>query len=61
MASSKHVYLMKDDGNGNKETVYPVTDVSAVIGMGDAQGDLLVRMEQLEERVAKLEKRANYY
>lgn len=61
MAQNTHVYLMKDDGAGGKTTVYPVTDVSAVIGLGDSKGDLITRIEDLEKRLTALESKVDYH
>ena len=61
MAKSTHVYLVKDDGTGNKQTVFPVTDGSAVIGLGNAQGDLISQIDRLDKRLTALEKKVNYH
>lgn len=61
MAENTHVYLMQEDGSGNKRTVYPVTDVSAIIGLGDAQGDLLDQVKSLNKRLTALENKVNYH
>ncbi|MBV0920958.1 DUF4988 domain-containing protein [Limosilactobacillus reuteri] len=60
MAMNQHVYLMEEDENG-KHTVYPVTDVNAIIGLGDSKGELLDRINSLEQRIAALEKKVNYH
>lgn len=61
MASNTHVYLMQEDESGNKRTVYPVTDVNAIIGLGDSQGDLLTQIKDINKRLTALEKKVNYY
>lgn len=61
MESNTHVYLMQEDESGNKRTVYPVTDVSAIIGLGDAQGDLLDQVKSLNKRLTALENKVNYH
>lgn len=61
MASNTHVYLMQEDESGNKRTVYPVTDVNAIIGLGDAQGDLLDQVKSLNKRLTALENKVNYH
>lgn len=61
MAENTHVYLMQEDGSGNKRTVYPVTDVNAIIGLGDKQGDLLTQIKDINKRLTALEKKVNYY
>lgn len=61
MASNTHVYLMQEDKSGNKRTVYPVTDVNAIIGLGDAQGDLLDQVKSLNKRLTALENKVNYH
>lgn len=61
MASNTHVYLMQEDESGNKRTVYPVTDVGAIIGLGDKQGDLLTQIKDINKRLTALEKKVNYY
>ena len=61
MAKNTHVYLMQEDGSGGKRTVYPVTDVSAIIGLGDAQGDLLDQVKSLNKRLTALENKVNYH
>ena len=61
MAENTHVYLMQEDGSGNKRTVYPVTDVNAIIGLGDSQGDLLTQIKDINKRLTALEKKVNYY
>lgn len=61
MASNTHVYLMQEDESGEKRTVYPVTDVNAIIGLGDSQGDLLTQIKDINKRLTALEKKVNYY
>lgn len=61
MAKNTHVYLMQEDESGNKRTVYPVTDVGAIIGLGDAQGDLLDQVKSLNKRLTALENKVNYH
>ena len=61
MAENTHVYLMQEDESGNKRTVYPVTDVGAIIGLGDAQGDLLDQVKSLNKRLTALENKVNYH
>ena len=61
MAENTHVYLMQEDGSGGKRTVYPVTDVSAIIGLGDKQGDLLTQIHDMNNRLTALEKKVNYH
>ena len=61
MASNTHVYLMQEDNSGNKRTVYPVTDVNAIIGLGDKQGDLLDQVKSLNKRLTALENKVNYH
>lgn len=61
MANNTHVYLMQEDESGNKQTVYPVTDVNAIIGLGDKQGDLLTQIHDMNNRLKALEKKVNYY
>lgn len=61
MAINTHVYLMQEDESGNKRTVYPVTDVNAIIGLGDKQGDLLTQIKDINKRLTALEKKVNYY
>lgn len=61
MASNTHVYLIQEDESGNKRTVYPVTDVNAIIGLGDKQGDLLTQIKDINKRLTALEKKVNYY
>ena len=56
-----HIYLIQEDKSGNKRTVYPVTDVNAIIGLGDSQGDLLTQIKDINKRLAALEKKVNYY
>lgn len=56
-----HIYLIQEDESGNKRTVYPVTDVSAIIGLGDAQGDLLDQVKSLNKRLTALENKVNYH
>lgn len=60
MAKNTHVYLMQDDKDGS-HTVYPVTDVSAVIGLGNQKGDLLSRLEKVEKDLKALEDKVNYH
>lgn len=52
---------MKDDGAGGKQTVFPVTDVSAIIGLGDSKGDLLSRIDDIDKRLKALENKINYH
>lgn len=61
MAKNTHVYLMQEDESGEKRTVYPVTDVGAIIGLGDAQGDLLDQVKSLNKRLTALENKVNYH
>lgn len=61
MAKNIHVYLMQEDESGEKRTVYPVTDVNAIIGLGDKQGDLLTQIKDINKRLTALEKKVNYY
>lgn len=61
MASNTHIYLMQEDESGEKRTVYPVTDVNAIIGLGDAQGDLLDQVKSLNKRLTALENKVNYH
>lgn len=61
MASNTHIYLMQEDESGEKRTVYPVTDVNAIIGLGDSQGDLLTQIKDINKRLTALEKKVNYY
>lgn len=61
MAKNIHVYLMQEDESGNKRTVYPVTDVSAIIGLSDDQGDLLDQVKSLNKRLTALENKVNYH
>ena len=61
MAKNTHVYLIQEDESGNKRTVYPVTDVNAIIGLGDKQGDLLTQIKDINKRLTALEKKVNYY
>lgn len=61
MASNTHVYLMQEDESGNKRTVYPVTDVNAIIGLGDKQGDFLTQIHDMDKRITALEKKVNYH
>lgn len=61
MKSNTHVYLMQEDGSGNKQTVYPVTDVNAIIGLGDKQGGLLAQIQDIDNRLTALEKKVNYH
>lgn len=61
MASNTHVYLMQEDKSGNKRTVYPVTDVNAIIGLGDSKGDLLSRIDDIDKRLKALENKINYH
>lgn len=61
MAKNTHVYLMQEDESGNKRKVYPVTDVGAIIGLGDAQGDLLDQVKSLNKRLTALENKVNYH
>lgn len=56
-----HIYLIQEDESGNKRTVYPVTDVNAIIGLGDKQGDLLTQIKDINKRLTALEKKVNYY
>ena len=56
-----HVYLMQEDESGEKRTVYPVTDVNAIIGLGDKQGDLLDQVKSLNKRLTALENKVNYH
>lgn len=56
-----HIYLIQEDKSGNKRTVYPVTDVNAIIGLGDKQGDLLTQIKDINKRLTALEKKVNYY
>lgn len=56
-----HIYLIQEDESGNKRTVYPVTDVNAIIGLGDSQGDLLTQIKDINKRLTALEKKVNYY
>lgn len=61
MSESKHVYLQVVDSAGHKHTVYPVTDVNSIIGLGGQNGDFLTRFTHLEKRVAALENKVNYH
>lgn len=56
-----HIYLIQEDKSGSKRTVYPVTDVNAIIGLGDAQGDLLDQVKSLNKRLTALENKVNYH
>lgn len=56
-----HIYLIQEDESGDKRTVYPVTDVNAIIGLGDAQGDLLDQVKSLNKRLTALENKVNYH
>lgn len=56
-----HIYLIQEDESGNKRTVYPVTDVNAIIGLGDKQGDLLDQVKSLNKRLTALENKVNYH
>ncbi|PEH04054.1 hypothetical protein CP356_06695 [Lactobacillus sp. UMNPBX5] len=61
MAKSTHVYLIQEDKSGNKRTVFPVTDVGAIIGLSDDQGDLLDQVKSLNKRLTALENKVNYH
>lgn len=61
MARNTYVYLMEDDGANGKKTVYPVTDVNAIIGLGDKNGSLTSRIENIEKRLEALENKVNYH
>lgn len=61
MAKNTHVYLMQDDGTGGKRTVYPVTDVNAIIGLGNSKGDLISRIDDIDKRLKALETKINYH
>lgn len=61
MASNTHIYLMQEDESGEKRTVYPVTDVNAIIGLGDKQRNLLTQIKDINKRLTALEKKVNYY
>ena len=56
-----HIYLIQEDESGNKRTVYPVTDVNAIIGLGDKQGDLQDQVKTLNKRLTALENKVNYH
>ena len=56
-----HIYLIQEDESGDKRTVYPVTDVNAIIGLGDKQGDLLDQVKSLNKRLTALENKVNYH
>ena len=56
-----HIYLIQEDESGNKRTVYPVTDVNAIIGLGDKQDDLLTQIHDMNNRLTALEKKVNYH
>lgn len=56
-----HIYLIQEYESGNKRTVYPVTDVNAIIGLGDKQGDLLDQVKSLNKRLTALENKVNYH
>lgn len=56
-----HIYLIQEDESGNKRTVYPVTDVNGIIGLGDKQGDLLDQVKSLNKRLTALENKVNYH
>lgn len=56
-----HIYLIQEDKSGIKRTVYPVTDVNAIIGLGDKQGDLLTQIHDMNNRLTALEKKVNYH
>ena len=60
MAKNTHVYLMQEDSSGDKRTVYPVTDVSAIIGLNNSKGDLLSQIQSIEKRLTALEEKVNY-
>lgn len=61
MAKNTHVYLMQENQDGSKTTVYPVTDVGAIIGLGDSKGDLLSRIDDIDKRLKALENKINYH
>ena len=56
-----HIYLIQEDESGNKRTVYPDTEVNAIIGLGDKQGDLLDQVKSLNKRLTALENKVNYH
>lgn len=60
--ASKYVYLEEENKVGSgKHTVYPVTDINAIIGFGNKNGDLLTQINNLEKRVKALEDKVNYH
>lgn len=61
MEFSPHVKLIRTDKDGNKQQVYPETDVNSIIGWGDKTGDIVDRIDKLEERLTALENRVLYH
>lgn len=61
MEFNPHVVLYFKDEDGNKHQVFPATDASSVIGLGDKNGDLVDRLTKLEDRVKSLENRVLYH
>lgn len=58
---AKHVYLMEEDGTGTRHNVYPITDINAIIGLNDSNGDLLSKIKEIDDRLTALEKKVNYH
>ena len=61
MSLNPHVQLYYTDKTGNMVQVYPETEVTSVIGLGDKNGDLVDRIEKLEKRMGDLENRVLYH
>lgn len=61
MSFNPHVKLYYKDKDGNKVQVYPETEVTSVIGLGNKNGDLVDRIEKLEKRMRDLENRVLYH
>ena len=61
MDFNHHVKIITTDSEGNKQQVYPETDVDSIIGLGDQNGDLIDRIAKLEDRVKQLENRVLYH
>lgn len=58
---AKHIYLMEKDDTGSRHNVYPITDISAIIGLNNSKGDLLSQIKEIDTRLTALEEKVNYH
>lgn len=61
MSFNPHVKLFVEDDEGNKQQVYPETDIESLIGFDDENGDLVDQITKLEKEVKDLSDFVKYH